>query len=250
MDEGERKIAEFVRSSIRDVVTQYPLTELVRSTDRELKTYHSTLRAGVSALDETQPEPKISKIEFGRTKILEQVKAEVQKRLAGDDKLGGRGIVLIDVGISDIDFVESVRVKTFDRWIAERQSIAALNVNVGEQLKSEIVAKAEQEVESIVGEGQQKSNEIRGKIDAEVITKYAEAIETTGEFYTFVRTLEAYTTSIDSNTKLILTTDSDFFSLLKRLDSAPQNTERAANLQDNPIPTTLSPILDRGNPTE
>ena len=169
----------------------------------------------------TSPNPNITSIEYGRTKILEEIKEEAQRRLKGDDELGGRGIVLIDVGISDIDFVESVRVKTFDRWIAERMAIAALNVNEGEKRKSEIIATAEQEVESIIGEGQQKSNEIRGEVDAEVITKYANAIETAGDFYTFVRTLEAYENSIDNNTKLILTTDSEFLNLLKKLDAPP-----------------------------
>ncbi|MFT5524153.1 MAG: membrane protease subunit HflC [Pirellulaceae bacterium] len=239
MEEGERRISEFVRSAIRDVVTQYPLAELVRSTDRELKTYQSTLREADNEFNIPQVEPQIASIQFGRTKILDEIKAEAQKRLRGDSELGGRGIILIDVGISDIDFVESVRVKTFDRWIAERQSIAALNVNEGEKLKSEIVAQAEQEVESIVGEGQQKSNEIRGEVDAEVISKYAKAIETTGEFYTFVRTLEAYTTSIDTNTRLILTTDSDFLKLLKTLEPAPEIAK--------PAPTT-APLLPLSPP--
>ncbi len=49
---------------------------------------------------------------------------------------------------------------------------------------------AKAEVAKIEGEGQQRSSEIRGKTDAEVIRRYAEAIQTAGDFYTFTRTLE------------------------------------------------------------
>ena len=38
MEEAERRVSEFVRGAIRDVITQYDLAELVRSTDRPLTT--------------------------------------------------------------------------------------------------------------------------------------------------------------------------------------------------------------------
>ena len=66
-------------------------------------------------------------------------------------------------------------------------------------------------MQRIEGEGTQQANEIRGQIDAQIIRDYAAAISEAGEFYTFVRTLEAYQNAVGSDTKLILTTDSDFF---------------------------------------
>ena len=87
-------------------------------------------------------------------------------------------------------------------------------------MKQEIINKANAEVQQIEGEGQQQANEIRGEVDAEIIRKYATAIEITGDFYNFVRTLEVYTESIGVDTKLILTTDSDVLQLLKRLEPA------------------------------
>ena len=152
----------------------------------------------------------------------------------GDDD-GNRGIELIDVGISQIEFVESVRVKTFDRWIAERKAISAKFTNEGEELKDQIINEAEAEVQKIEGEGQKKANQIKGKVDALVIRKYADAIKEAGEFYTFVRTLEAYKASINKDTRLILTTDSDFLRLLKGLDPVssgppgPKSSQRAEN---------------------
>jgi modulator of FtsH protease HflC len=167
-------------------------------------------------------------IRHGRRKILDEIRELAQQRLAAGAAEDGamRGIELVDLGISQIQFVESVRSKTFDRWIAEREAISAANVNEGERRKQEIINRAAAQVERIQGEGQQRANELRGNVDAEIIRKYAEAIEEAGEFFTFIRTLEAYTKVIRPDTHLILTTDTELFRLLKRLDEPPLVTDQ------------------------
>jgi len=50
-----------------------------------------------------------------------------------------------------------------------------------------------------------------------VIKRFVEAIEKTGDFYTFARTLEAYEKSINTDSQMILSTDSPFFELFKGL---------------------------------
>ncbi len=239
LDNAEQRVAQFVRGAIRDVVTQYDLAELVRSTDREMDTVaEPVLEIDGEAVPPGGEEPPLAggrtpvSIEFGRPLILEKIKQEAQRRLAAGDESGGRGIELIDVGISQIDFVESVRQKTFDRWIAERQAISSKNVNEGERLKQEIINKASAEVQRIEGQGQQQANTLTGQADAEVIRKYAEAIEKTGEFYEFVRTLEAYENGLDRNTRLVLTTDSEFLQLLKGLQENVSNSPVAEGAAD------------------
>ena len=240
IDNAEERVAQICRSAIRDVITQYDLAEIVRSTDRALPTTDDRAFGSVAIpeISESQAEKMLEKLEdeekqgtqtirMGRGKILEQIKQEAQLRLAsktGEEALG-RGIRLIDVGISQIAFVDSVRTKTFDRWIAERQAISARNINEGERLKAAIVNETHAEVERIEGEGQQKASEIKGEADADVIRDYAKAIDEVGEFYTFVRTLEAYENGISTDSRMILTTDSDFFKLLKSLDKTKSTDE-------------------------
>ncbi|XZE51891.1 protease modulator HflC [Planctomycetaceae bacterium SH139] len=232
---AEQRVAQVTRSAIRDVLTQYELEEIVRSTDRPIPT-SGDLSAGMNEVpaalgDEAlladlgnAATQKPKKIRMGRPQILEIIKLEAQKRLAGKDEDVasdlGRGIELVDVGISQIDFVESVRSKTFDRWIAERDAISARNVNEGERLKAKIINETKAEVARIEGEGQQQANETKGEADAFAITKFAEVINEVGEFYTFARTLQAYETAIGKDSRLILTTDSDFFNMLKSLKPA------------------------------
>lgn len=232
MDNAQSRVREFTRSAMRDVITQYDLNELVRSTDREMLTSSSQVGTETSAED-TANQPTEArrvriKIEHGRQKILQRIKSEASRRLGGatdasdPSASNGRGIELVDVGISHIEFVESVRNKTFDRWIAERKAVSDKNKFEGERMKMEIVNKASAEAERTIGEGQQRASELRGAVDAEIITQYAEAIKETGDFYTFVRTLEAYEKSIKTDTNMILTTDNEFFNLLKELPAVTE----------------------------
>lgn len=243
LENAEQRVAQITRSAIRDTLTQYDLAEIVRSTDREIPT-SSDYGVGVEEVSEVLGDNELAEqlsessnqkapahISVGRPKILEIIQQEARRRLSRETKEGsiaagaGRGIELVDVGISQIDFVESVRAKTFDRWIAERDAISARNINEGERLKAEIVNRTKAEVARIEGEGQKEANETKGEADAYAITKYVEAINEVGDFYTFQRTLEAYENGIGRDSRLILTTDSDFFRLLKMLE--PVATEAA-----------------------
>jgi len=225
LENGEQRVAQFVRSTLRDVITQYDLAELVRSTNRPMHTV-TTQREDARRQPDDAREPATRaiqmQIEFGRQEILEQIKREARRRLAAGSPgtAEGRGLELIDLGISQIEFVESVKVKTFDRWIAERAAISARNVHEGERMKQEIINEAAARVQRIEGEGQRQANEVRGTVDAEVMRAYAEAIQETGEFYTLVRTLEAYQKAVGRDTHLVLTTDGDFWGLMKSLPAA------------------------------
>ncbi len=241
---AEERVRQITRSAIRDVISQYDLAELVRSTDRPIpKSSDFNVTGGdlagsdlASTVEATVEDVTDKEIRFGRPQILEEIRAKAQERLAqqsSEEDAIGRGIELLDVGISQIDFVESVQKKTFDRWIAERNAISAANVNEGERLKQAIINEAKADVERIEGEGQQKANETKGKADAEVIQRYADALNKVGEFYTFSRTLQVYEEAIGSDSRLVLTTDSDLFDLLKQLSPA-----EATPLQATPAEAT------------
>ncbi len=234
MENAEQRVAQFTRGAMRDVITQYELADLVRSTNRELKTAQldiasEDLGLPVEALPEgMQPveDNRKSSHFFGREAILKKINLDARNRLAAssttEDGEQMRGIELIDVGISHIDFVDSVRMKTFERWKAEREAISTRNVTEGERLKQEILNMTKAEVERIQGEGQRQASETRGLADAEVIKRYADVSSKTGDFYTFARTLEAYEKSLSGNdTQLILTTDNDFLKQLQQIGVSP-----------------------------
>ncbi len=230
IENAEQRVAQFTRGAMRDVITQFELADLVRSTNREMKTAQLDIVSQDAGLPkEALPEglemamesKKPSTHVIGRQAILKEINDDARGRMSAstdpDEALQSRGIELIDVGISHIDFVDSVRMKTFERWKAERDAISTRNITEGERLKQEILNSTNSEVERIHGEGQRTASETRGHADAQVIKRYADGIAATGEFYTFVRTLEAYEKALSNQTQLILTTDNDFLKQLKHL---------------------------------
>jgi membrane protease subunit HflC len=234
VEAGERRVKQYVRSGVRDEITRNDLSEVVRSDTQRVLKYpiQAALPAitdepGARGLEGTDVAPKISgqgrqaeTITIGRRKIVESIKQAVAKRLLQADKKDGqssRGIELVDLGIAKVDFVDIVREAAFDRLIAFWESIAARYTNEGERFKTEIVNRTNAEVQRIEGEGKEEANTKRGEVDAQIITDYAVAIKETGDFYNFIRMLEAYEAVLGSNTRLILTTDSELFRLLKEV---------------------------------
>jgi modulator of FtsH protease HflC len=233
IDLAEQRVAQITRSAIRDVIGQYDLAEVVRTTDRPLPSTDDSL-ALVTELTEITKDAlpdelkslekpvQPSSIKLGRTKLLDLIRAETKKRLTETVEEGGAdgvAIEIIDVGISQLMFVASVRQKTFDRWVSEREAISMLIVKEGEKKKAKILNAARAEGEKIQGMGQKEASETKGKADAEVIRKYAEVIGKDPEFFSFVRTLQAYEKSIGEDTRLILSTDSEFLRLLQNRQS-------------------------------
>ena len=137
----------------------------------------------------------------------------------------GRGIKLIDIGLSRIEFVPQVREAAFERAVSLMEAIAVKTTSEGEQRKKEIINKTQAEVQKIEGEGKQEANILKGKADAEIIDSYAKAINETGDFYNFIRTLEVYREALKGETRLILTTDSVLLRMLKTLEPLKPGTK-------------------------
>lgn len=213
-----------VRAAIRDVITSHTLTDVIRDSDRKLTyTFVSALPDSAQPGEEPalpEPETKPAQKPFGRTKILAMIKERVEQSLreSANGDSTDRGIELVDLGVSSISFVPMVRQAAFEKQKAFMESIAARHLNEGERLKQEILNATLRDVEKILGDGEEKSTVTRGEVDAENIERYATAIEATGDFYKFIRTLEVYEKSLHENTRLIMTTNSELFRLLKEVE--------------------------------
>ncbi|MEK6238588.1 MAG: protease modulator HflC, partial [Planctomycetales bacterium] len=213
-ENAEMRVRQIVRSAIREIVSEYDLKEFVRSTDRELPVTGFRLETSMTANDESSLESledRPVKIQVGRVKILQIFKEKAKAELAKEP----RGIEIFDVGVTRIELSDFAKKASFNRQIAKMESEAEGYLAEGEKRKQQILNDANRQVETLQGEGEEQSREIRGKVEADIIRMYAETIEELGEFYTFMRTLEAYKKAFSTDTRLILTTNSDFLRLLK-----------------------------------
>lgn len=195
-----------IDAAVRDAVTSQNSTEIVRSSNRLLQEYKQLLK------DEFIDEGALATIEMGREKIRQEIVEKAQ----GD--LGTRyGIELIDVRIKRVNYIEKVRRNVYERMIAERKRAAEQYRSEGRGIRAEIEGKTEKELKEILSEAYKKSQIIKGKADAESTKIYADAYNKDPEFYSFLKTLETYNTTVDKNTTIILTTEGEYFKYLTNI---------------------------------
>jgi len=203
---GEKILDDLVDSAVRDVIATVPLIEAVRSTNKEL-TYESEELKRDSAAKQEQLSSPDAEGRMGRAKLEAAILAKVTDK----DLKKTYGMELIAVRIKRINYTNSVRSTVYDRMKSERIRISQLFESEGLEEKNRILGLMQKELDGIDGEAQQKSTEIRGDADAEVIRIAAEAYSKSPEFYAFLRQLEAYKVALATGTKLILSTDNEFF---------------------------------------
>ena len=195
------RLDDMVEAAVRNYITDNLLLEVVRDSNRVMEISELEIRAG---------EEKKIRIEIGREKISRQILEEAAKLMPQ------YGIELVDVRIKRLNYVESVRERVYARMIAERNQIAAQYRSEGEGLKSEILGRKEKELKRIQSGAYKKAQEIKGKSDAQAVKIYAKAYGKDPEFYSFLKTLDTYKKTLNKNTWLILTTDSDYLKYLKK----------------------------------
>jgi len=125
------------------------------------------------------------------------------------------GIELMDIMFKRVNYIESVRLKVYDRMISERKRIAAEKRSTGEGRKAEILGRVDRELQEITSTAQREATEIRGKADAEAAHIYGQAYSDHAEFYAFQKSLESYRNIITKNTSLVLSADSNLFRYLE-----------------------------------
>jgi membrane protease subunit HflC len=121
------------------------------------------------------------------------------------------GIRVIDVRIKRADLPQEVTHSVFDRMKAERQRIAKKYRSEGEEEAVKIKAQTDKDKTILLADSYMQAEKTKGEGDAEALKIYAQAYEKDPEFYSFVRTLEAYEKSLGKGTTIVLPFDSEFF---------------------------------------
>ncbi len=199
------KLDDIISGITRDVISSNRLLEIVKSSNREM-TFTSEYSDSKLA-DEIK-----YKIINGRQAIADSI------FILSKVKVAEYGINLIDVRIKRLNYNQEVQSKVFERMISERNKVAAKYLSEGKGNSSEILGKMQRELDQIQSEAYQKAQEIKGKADALAINIYANAYNKDPEFYEFMKTLETYEKTIDNKNTIIMTTDSDYYKFLKKIE--------------------------------
>jgi len=196
---AQSMLDDIIDGTVRDMVNKNDLIEIIRSSDWSEATMTDASKNIAGA-------PKRGRDVITNYVIETAAKATPQY-----------GIELIDVMFKRVNYIESVRVKVYDRMISERKRIAAEKRSTGEGRKAEILGTVDRELQVISSTAERDAMGIKGKADAEATKIFGEAYTQDPEFYAFTRTLDSYRQVIGDKTSLVLSSDSDIFHYLKSI---------------------------------
>jgi len=198
---AQSRLDDIIDGETRNAIASYNLIEAVRETSRSFLDDESF--AGDLVPEATE------EITLGREKLTRRILERASKVVAEF------GVELVDVQMKRVNYVDEVQVKVFERMVSERRRIAERSRSEGMGRSAEIRGQKERELKAIESEAYRRAEELKGKADAEAARIYAQAFGRDPEFYSFLRTLEAYRGTVDSTTSLFLGTDTDFMRYLR-----------------------------------
>ena len=208
---AQSRLDDIIGSEIRASVAKHELIEIVRSDKTRVLTEDAQKTGATGATI-------IPRIQRGRLELEKDILA------ASAPKLTSLGIELLDVKLKRVNYNEEVLVRIYTRMTSERQQIAQRFRSEGEGEAARISGKKERELREVESTAYKKVQQLQGEADAEATRIYAEAFNKSpqaSEFYGFIKTMETYRKVLGNGTSVILSTDSDFFRLLKTAQPKP-----------------------------
>jgi len=202
INRAQSLLDDIIDGTVRDLVNKNNLIEIIRSSD-----WSAEFMTAQSLSGDMKDPPKV-----GRDKISDMV---LEAAAVVTPKYG---IELLDVMFKRVNYIESVRLRVYDRMISERKRIAAEKRSLGEGRKAEILGRVDREYREITSTAKMEATTIKGKADAEATKIHGDAYSKYPEFYAFQKSLESYRDIITNNTSLVLSSDSDLFKYMESID--------------------------------
>ena len=147
----------------------------------------------------------------GRSELCRQMTQEANKLVPE------YGIELIDIVPRQIKYSDELTESVYNRMIKERNQVAQAYRSLGEGKKAEWLGKLENEKRTIESEAYRKSEETKGKADAQAAKIYADAYSKDPEFYRFWKSMESYKQTLKDQ-DATYSTNMDYFKYLYSAD--------------------------------
>jgi modulator of FtsH protease HflC len=163
--------------------------------------------------------------------IVRDKREDLMKRIAKQVNTDGKefGVEVVDVRIKRADLPKQNQKNVFERMRAERQREAAEIRAEGTGASNKIKADADRQVTIIKAEAQREAERLKGEGDAERNRIFAEAFNRDPDFFAFYRSMQAYEAGMkggESETRMLLSPDSEFFRYFNNPNGAAGQTKR------------------------
>ncbi|MDF2180406.1 protease modulator HflC [Aliiglaciecola sp. CAU 1673] len=159
--------------------------------------------------------------EFGNRKISEIVSGERSELMAQAMKQSAEsavelGIEIVDVRVKQINLPLEISNSIFQRMRAERTAVAKEHRSEGQEQAEILRADIDAKVTVMLADAERNARKLRGEGDAEAAGIYANTYNKNPEFYSFLRSMDAYKKSFSNKQDvLVLEPKSDFFRYMK-----------------------------------
>jgi modulator of FtsH protease HflC len=196
------RLSDILDGETRDYIANHNLEEVVRSVNR-VPTPSGTIGEEVG--------DTLSDITTGRL--------DIQKLMleSANQKASDLGIIILDVRLKRLNYVEEVKTQVYERMKSERFRIAEKFRSEGAGEASKINGEKERDLKTIQSEAYRKAEEIRGQADARATSVYAGAYNQSASsrnLYSFMKSMETFEKTFDSTTTVILSTKSELYRYL------------------------------------
>jgi membrane protease subunit HflC len=207
---AQSRLEDILGGEIRNAVARHELIEIVRSDKSRAPVGDQALQgasAHIGSIGTLRP------ISVGRN----QIEADVKEAAA--HKLNEFGIELLDLRFQRVNYNPDVLDRIHQRMISERQQIAQRFRSEGEGEAAKINGRKERDLNEIRSSAYRKTQQLRGEADARASEIYAKAYSQdaqAADFYKFLKSMEVYRTILTQDSTLVLSTDSELYSFLKK----------------------------------
>jgi len=148
-----------------------------------------------------------------REQLMTDVKTEVQQAVKGSKPWG---VEIVDVRITRVDYVEAITESVYRRMEAERKRVANELRSTGGAEGEKIRADADRQREVTIANAYRDAQKIKGEGDAEAARIYNDAFGRDPQFAQFYRSLEAYKSSFNKKSDLmVVDPSSEFFRAMR-----------------------------------
>jgi membrane protease subunit HflC len=201
---AQSRIDDILDGDTRDFIANNDIEETVRTSNRVPESSDTEI-VGDS----------LAKIYVGRDKIQQMILESANIQTAD------LGIEILDFRFKRINYVQEVQDQVYERMKSERFRIADKFRSEGQGEASRINGEKERELKNIQSIAFRDAEMIKGEADASAASIYAQAYNRSNQsrkLYGFLKSMETFEKTFDAKTSVFLSTDSELYRYLKRMD--------------------------------
>ena len=208
---ADLRITSILEGKTKNIISRYPLVETVRNTNAIIEKIEALRQSNKeNNVDSADVTGEVAAVTIGREKLSQMITESARSEIET------LGIELIDVLIRRVAYEPTVEKKVFERMISERKRIAEKIRSVGKGEKAKIQGKLNRDLKTIESEAFRTAEIIKGEALAKSTAIYAESLQKAPDFYVFMKTLDAYKKTLPNKARFLISTDSEFFKMLKK----------------------------------